>query len=198
MDSTISTTNQSFNLRPVNTNTTVRTTLAVSSVDNMSIKSICSTIKSGDVNNEWSSGGLAVTAAALENPARSLYPVISNNASLSASPQPIKAQNQVINNDLSGYSLNQQFLSSDYQENFPNVLGRNSYSLNNQSHNSPHVYQQQQQIQSFNHALHYVNKIKVSEFILIFIFVESVSRNTGCIQTLFGYITMVSEGTTSF
>ncbi|CAH8504210.1 unnamed protein product [Heterobilharzia americana] len=109
------------------------------------------------VKSEWSSPGSlsGVTSNQCEPFVRS------NSLPLTVASPPVRALTPNVQSDSLNYNppVQQQFLPTDYQENLSNVLVRSSHNVTSVTQPS-HVYQQHQQIQSFHHALQYVNKIK--------------------------------------
>lgn len=161
------TSHQSFNAKPTCTVIPSRTTLSISSADNVTpVKGICALLKITEAPSEWTPpGGLTSLVSSHHEPAsrqNSYVPVVSNSLPLtSASPVHVLTPNIQPDNPNFNSSSQQQLLPADCQENLPNVMLRSSHNASNLTH-SPHVYQQHQQIQSFHHALQYVNKIKVN------------------------------------
>ncbi|XP_018650355.1 putative sin3b [Schistosoma mansoni] len=159
------TSHQSLNAKPTCTVIPSRTTLSISSADNVTpVKGICALLKITEAPSEWTPpGSLTSLVSSHHEPAsrpNSYVPVVSNSLPLtSASPVHVLTPNIQPDNPSLNSSSQQQLLPTDCQENLPNVMLRSSHNTSNLTH-SPHVYQQHQQIQSFHHALQYVNKIK--------------------------------------
>ncbi|CAH8841345.1 unnamed protein product [Trichobilharzia szidati] len=158
------TSHQSFNSKPTCTVIPSRTTLSISSSDNVTpVKGVCTSLKVSEAVSEWSPPGSLTGVASSQFDVSSRpnvhVSVVSNCLPLSVSSPPIRALTPNIQPDNLSYnsSTQQQFLSTDYQENFSNVIVRNSHNTTSLPQ-SPHVYQQNHQ--SFHHALQYVNKIK--------------------------------------
>ncbi|VDQ04751.1 unnamed protein product [Trichobilharzia regenti] len=159
------TSHQSFNSKPTCTVIPSRSTLSISSSDNVTpVKGVCTSLKVSEAVSEWSPPGSLTGVASSQFDVSSRpnvhVSVVSNCLPLSVSSPPIRALTPNIQPDGLSYnsSTQQQFLSTDYQENLSNVIVRNSHNTTSLPQ-SPHVYQQNQH-QSFHHALQYVNKIK--------------------------------------
>ncbi|KAH8859958.1 Paired amphipathic helix protein Sin3a [Schistosoma japonicum] len=159
------TSHQSFNTKPNCTVIPSRTTLSISSADNVTpVKGVCAPLKISEAPSEWTPPGSLTGLAGghYESSGRpnSHVSVVPNNLPLGSVSSPVHVLTPNIQPDNPNFnpSSQQQLIPADSQENLPNIVLRSSH--NATSVTQPHVYQQHQQIQSFHHALQYVNKIK--------------------------------------
>lgn len=147
----------------LNNATPGRSNLAVSALDHVSpVKTYSTNVKSSESTNDWCTSATLSSSVSNQHESRVNAYVASTVPPLSGSPP---SRSQISDGATYGQATQQALLGSNYQENFPSTV-RGPYSIANsvgtQQLMPSHVYQQQQQAQSFNHALLYVNKIKVS------------------------------------
>ncbi|KAF8569084.1 hypothetical protein P879_01231 [Paragonimus westermani] len=123
------------------------------------------TTNSKSDGTDWTIPGCVAlnVARQLEGTTRSGFgpPVVSGTTLLSESAT-VRSFNSMAPPEASSTITSQPILGSMFQENLANSAFRGPCGMTpNAGIPNAHIYQQQQQAQSFNHAVHYVNKIKV-------------------------------------
>ncbi|TPP64857.1 Paired amphipathic helix protein Sin3a [Fasciola gigantica] len=146
----------------LNNTTSGRSNLAVSALDHVSpVKTYSTNVKSSEGASDWCGSTTLPSSISGQHENRvGGYGASASVPPLTGSPP---SKTQISDGASYGPATQQPLLGSNYQENYPNTV-RGPYSVTT-SVGTPqpipsHVYQQQQQAQSFNHALLYVNKIK--------------------------------------
>ncbi|VDP83047.1 unnamed protein product [Echinostoma caproni] len=149
-----------FKTQTLNNTNSGRANLAVSALDHVSpVKTYSTNVKSAEGVNDWCGSANLSSSTSSQHENRVSGYVSNVGPQMGGSPS---SRSQTSDTTIYSQTTQQTLLGSSYQENYPNTA-RGPYTVNTavgQSSMPSHVYQQQQQAQSFNHALLYVNKIK--------------------------------------